>query len=61
NNSLPGEATAPALCGPLFGAQAAATSSAHASGDTIYTASLHVYYENTAGEAARRALFCPLV
>jgi serine/threonine protein kinase len=61
NNSLPGEATAPALCGPLFGAQAAATGPSHTSGDTVYTASLHVYHESAVGEAARRALFCPLV
>jgi Protein kinase domain len=40
-STLPGEATAPALCGPLrSGASAAATSGP---GGPVYTASLHVY------------------
>jgi hypothetical protein len=56
-NSLPGEATAPALCGPLFNAQTASTGS----GTTVYTASLGVYPESTdPADRARLALLCRL-
>jgi serine/threonine protein kinase len=43
NNALPGEATAPALCGPLF-SPPSASADAHSSGRT-FTASLHAYRE----------------
>ncbi len=57
NNALPGEATAPALCGPLFSAQTASTAIG-ASG--VYAASLHVYREAVADDAARRWFLCQL-
>jgi hypothetical protein len=40
NNNLPGEATAPAICGPLFTTQARAGRSQPLSTGTVYTASL---------------------
>ena len=55
NNALPGEATAPALCGPVSGAQTAATS---AGSGSVYTASLHVYREAVGDDVTRRWLLC---
>ena len=43
NPSLPGEATAPALCGPLFGTPRAAVGSPSRSTVVVYTAELHAY------------------
>ena len=56
NNALPGEATAPALCGPVSSGQTAATGAG--SGGGVYTASLHVYQEAVGDDAARRWLLC---
>ena len=55
SNSLPGEATAPALCGPLAGGQ---TASAPGGSGGVYTASLHVYQEAVGDNVARRWLLC---
>ena len=55
NNALPGEATAPALCGPVSSGQTAATG---AGSGGVYTASLHVYQEAVGDDAARRWLLC---
>ncbi len=55
NNALPGEATAPALCGPVSGGQTAAIG---AGSGGVYTASLHVYQEAVGDDAARRWLLC---
>ena len=55
SNSLPGEATAPALCGPLAGGQ---TASAPGGSGGVYTASLHVYPEAVGDNVARRWLLC---
>ena len=52
--SLPGEATAPALCGHLTTTRTAAVSSRHAR--PVYVASLHVY-DPTPGEEASDFLF----
>ena len=45
-STLPGEATAPALCGPLrtTASAAAGSGSGSGSGGRVYTASLHPYY-----------------
>ncbi len=53
SNALPGEATAPALCGPVFSGQTA-------SAGGVYTASLHVYREAASQDPADRRLFCQL-
>ena len=57
NNALPGEGTAPALCGPVSGAQSAATGPGSGG---VYTASLHVYREAVGDDVARRWLLCHL-
>jgi hypothetical protein len=53
NPALPGEATAPALCGPLF----STGPSAQAGSGATYTASLHLYGSGSDGAAAL-ALLC---
>ncbi len=55
SNALPGEATAPALCGPLFNGQ---TASAPGGSGGVYTASLHVYQEAVGDDVTRRWLLC---
>ena len=55
SNALPGEATAPALCGPVSSGQTAAIG---AGSGGVYTASLHVYQEAVGDDAARRWLLC---
>ena len=58
NSALPGEATAPALCGPLASGQTATTTAG--TGGGVYTASLHVYREAVGDDAARRWFLCRL-
>jgi serine/threonine protein kinase len=52
--ALPGESTAPALCGPLAAApkKAATSSSADSGQPTVYTASLTVHYISLSGQAS---------
>jgi serine/threonine protein kinase len=57
NNALPGEATAPALCGPISSAQTASTATGTGG---VYAASLHVYREAVGDDAARRWFLCQL-
>ena len=52
NSSLPGEATAPALCGPL--AKPKASADAHSSA-TTFMASLHVFHESVSPELPGRS------
>jgi hypothetical protein len=51
SNALPGEATAPALCGPVFPSQTATTGG-------VYTATLHVNRELLSDDVVHRRLFC---
>ena len=55
NNALPGEATAPAICGPLFSSPSAR---AQAGASTRYVASLAPADSAAADDAVRRALLC---
>ena len=57
NASLPGEATAPALCGPL--AKPKASADAHSSGTTLM-ASLHVFRESAGYQDGPISLLCVL-
>jgi predicted Ser/Thr protein kinase len=61
NNQLPGEATAPALCGPLSGAQRANAGTSGPSGSTVYTASLHPYVPSGIAGWAGFSLLCHIV
>jgi hypothetical protein len=51
SNALPGEATAPALCGPVFPSQTASTGG-------VYTATLHVNRALVSDDVVHRRLFC---
>jgi hypothetical protein len=57
NNNLPGEATAPALCGPL--AKPTTTASVHGP-STTYVASLHLFRESVSEQIAQLSLLCVL-
>ncbi len=57
DNALPGEATAPALCGPIASARTASTTTGTRG---VYAASLHVYREAVGDDAARRWFLCRL-
>ena len=57
SNALPGEATAPALCGPL--SKPPTTADAHTAG-TTFTASLHEYGAATSDQQLHRSLLCVL-
>ena len=57
NSSLPGEATAPALCGPL--AKPKASADAHSSG-TTFMASLHAFHESVSYQDGSISLLCVL-
>ena len=57
SNALPGEATAPALCGPLF--KPPTTADAHTAG-TTFTASLHEYRAAVSDQQLHRSLLCIL-
>ena len=56
SNALPGEATAPALCGPLF--QPPKTADAHTG--ATFTASLHAYGGSGSDRQTQRSLLCIL-
>ena len=57
NPTLPGEATAPALCGPL--AKPKVSADAHNSG-TTFMASLHVFHESVSHQDGPISLLCVL-
>jgi serine/threonine protein kinase len=54
NNALPGEATAPALCGPVFSTHSASVSP----GGAVYTASVHTYPQGPDASLSSLALVC---
>jgi hypothetical protein len=54
NNALPGEATAPALCGPVFSTHSASVNP----GGTVYTASMHTYPQGPEASLSPLALVC---
>ena len=56
DNSVPQEATAPALCGPLFNTQVAAGPRS----GTVYTATLHVFHPAPNERLADYLLLCHL-
>jgi Protein kinase domain len=59
NNALPGEATAPALCGPMFSTHTASVApSAGGAGGAVYVASLHTYSEGSDPSVASLTLVC---
>ena len=61
NPGLPGESTAPALCGPLVSTQSAdGTSPRGSTATTVYTVALLPYVPRTRAEAIRFALLCHL-
>jgi serine/threonine protein kinase len=60
SKSLPGEATAPALCGPLVSTKTAAAGNG-SSAATTYAVVLHRYPTAAATPAANFALFCHLL
>jgi hypothetical protein len=59
NNSLPGEATAPALCGPLVPTATAGTLGP--SGGTVYSVSLHRALVPVATAGSSYVLLCHLL
>jgi serine/threonine protein kinase len=61
NHSLPGEATAPALCGPLAPTQTAATGAPGPAGGTSYTVSLHRTLLPVATAGSGYVLLCHLL
>jgi serine/threonine protein kinase len=61
DSALPGEATAPALCGPLFNTQTtAAVRQQHSTGGTTYTASLRAYVPSPSEQSSSLWLLCHL-
>jgi tRNA A-37 threonylcarbamoyl transferase component Bud32 len=61
NNNLPGEATAPALCGPLVPTQTADAGMVGPSGGTAYTVSLHRALVPVATAGGSYVLLCHLL
>ncbi|MGZ4196546.1 MAG: serine/threonine-protein kinase [Solirubrobacteraceae bacterium] len=61
NHNLPGEATAPALCGPLVPTQTADTGTMGPSGGTIYRVSLHRAQLPVATAGSGYVLLCHLL
>jgi hypothetical protein len=61
NRSLPGEATAPALCGPLVPSQTAASGTRGLSAATTYTVSLHRTLLPVATSGNSYVLLCHLL
>jgi hypothetical protein len=61
NPTLPGEATAPALCGPLVAANTASTPGRPQTVATTFTATLHRFVALAATPASSFALFCHLL
>jgi hypothetical protein len=61
NSSLPGEATAPALCGPLVATKTAATAGQGRSAAATYTVALHRYVALAAAPGTSFALLCHLL
>lgn len=61
NHSLPGEATAPALCGPLAPTQAADAGAPRPAGATVYTVSLHRALLPVATAGSGYVLLCHLL
>jgi hypothetical protein len=61
NNNLPGEATAPALCGPLVPTGTADAGSLGPSGGTVYTVSLHRALVPVATAGSGYVLLCHLL
>jgi hypothetical protein len=61
NHSLPGEATAPALCGPLAPTQTADTGAPGPAGGTSYTVSLHRTLLPVATAGSGYVLLCHLL
>jgi serine/threonine protein kinase len=61
NHSLPGEATAPALCGPLAPTQTADTGAPRPGGATVYTVSLHRALLPVATAGSGYVLLCHLL
>jgi serine/threonine protein kinase len=60
NPGLPGEATAPALCGPLVSTQTAAAASPRGLAAGVYAVALRPYVPRTVAQAIRFALLCHL-
>ena len=61
NHSLPGEATAPALCGPLAPTQTADAGAPGPAGGTVYTVSLHRTLLPVATAGSGYVLLCHLL
>ena len=61
NSSLPGEATAPALCGPLVATKTAATAGQGRFAAATYTVALHRYVALAAAPGTSFALLCHLL
>jgi hypothetical protein len=60
-SSLPGEATAPALCGSLKPTKTASTAGGSAVASTTYTVTLHRFVASAAGPGEEFALLCHLI
>jgi hypothetical protein len=61
NHNLPGEATAPALCGPLVPTQTADTGTTGRSAGTVYMVSLHRALLPVATTGSGYVLLCHLL